>query len=50
MIGRFLYGVLFTIALPALLVLWAWRLELVVALTAVQQPWIGAALWRWGWP
>src|SRR5438045_4043078 len=44
MMGRILYGALFTVVLPALLALWAWRLEPVVALPAVHQPWIGAAL------
>jgi membrane-associated phospholipid phosphatase len=42
--GRVLYGALFLVALPALLVLWAWQLEPAVTLPAPQQPMIGAAL------
>ena len=44
MMGRLLYGMLFTVALPALLVLWAWRLEPALTLPAVHYPWIGGAL------
>ena len=42
--GRLLYGALFLLVLPALLVLWAWRLEPAVALPAPHLPWVGAVL------
>jgi len=44
MIGRVLYAALFVALLPALLVLWTWRLETEVALPAIGDPWLGAAL------
>jgi protein-S-isoprenylcysteine O-methyltransferase Ste14 len=44
MMGRLLYGALFALALPALLVVWAGRLEPAVDLPAVHQPGAGAAL------
>jgi hypothetical protein len=42
--GRVLYGALFTAVLPALLALWAWRLEPAVTLPAAHDLWGGAAL------
>ena len=42
--GRIVYGALFTLVLPALLALWAWRLEPEVTLPAPQLAWLGAAL------
>jgi hypothetical protein len=44
MIGRFLYGALFVLLLPALLVLWAWRLESEFTLPSPHLPWLGIAL------
>ena len=44
MAGRLAYGALFVVALPALLVLWAWRLDRLVHLPAYGTPVIGVVL------
>jgi protein-S-isoprenylcysteine O-methyltransferase Ste14 len=44
MIGRLLYGALFTVALPVLLALWARRLEPAITLPAVHEPAAGVVL------
>jgi protein-S-isoprenylcysteine O-methyltransferase Ste14 len=44
MIGRILYGLFFTLVVPALLALVAWRLEPALTLPAVHHPWIGSTL------
>jgi membrane-associated phospholipid phosphatase/protein-S-isoprenylcysteine O-methyltransferase Ste14 len=44
MIGRILYGAFFAVVIPALLALWAWRLETQVDLPVAHNVWIGSAL------
>jgi protein-S-isoprenylcysteine O-methyltransferase Ste14 len=43
-IGKFLYGILFCVALPTYLVLWAGRLEPLGIPSFMAMPWIGLAL------